>query len=59
MNFNRTHVHFSIRLIVFQIHLGIVFNTSEGAIVHTGEFKFDQSAKGKYRPDIGKMAASW
>ena len=37
--------------------LGIVFHTSEGAIVHTGEFKFDQSAKGKYRPDIAKMAA--
>ena len=24
--------------------------------MHTGEFKFDQSAKGKYRPDIAKMA---
>jgi len=38
------------------VALGNVFQTSEGAIVHTGEFKVDQSAKGSYRPDIAKMA---
>lgn len=37
--------------------VGIAIHTSEGAIVHTGEFKFDQSARGHYAPDIGKMAA--
>lgn len=56
MNFSRTHVTFFNTTHSIPDSLGIVFNTSEGAIVHTGEFKFDQSAKGKYRPDIGKMA---
>ncbi|OLN22740.1 Zn-dependent hydrolase [Domibacillus antri] len=37
--------------------VGVAIHTSEGAIVHTGEFKFDQSAKGHYAPDISKMAA--
>jgi ribonuclease J len=36
--------------------VGVCIHTSEGAIVHTGEFKFDQEAKGYYKPDIGKMA---
>ncbi|WP_227395490.1 ribonuclease J [Jeotgalibacillus aurantiacus] len=36
--------------------LGIAIHTSEGAIVHTGEFKFDQSARGGYASNIGKMA---
>ncbi|MEI5906238.1 ribonuclease J [Bacillus spongiae] len=36
--------------------VGVCINTSEGSIVHTGEFKFDQGAKGHYKPDIGKMA---
>ncbi|HZG72940.1 MAG TPA: ribonuclease J [Chondromyces sp.] len=36
--------------------VGICIHTSEGAIVHTGEFKFDQAARGLYEPDIGKMA---
>lgn len=56
MNFNRTHVTFFNTTHSIPDALGIVFHTSEGAIVHTGEFKFDQSAKGHYRPDIGKMA---
>lgn len=57
MNFKQTHVTFFHTTHSIPDSLGIVFHTSEGAIVHTGEFKFDQSAKGKYRPDIAKMAA--
>jgi ribonuclease J len=37
--------------------VGISFHTSEGAIVHTGDFKFDQAAAPLYKPEIGKMAA--
>ena len=36
--------------------VGISFHTSEGAIVHTGDFKFDQAATELYKADIGKMA---
>jgi len=57
MNFDCTHVTFFNTTHSIPDSLGIVFNTSEGAIVHTGEFKFDQAAKGKYRPDISKMAS--
>lgn len=57
MNFQGTYVTFFNTTHSIPDSLGIVFHTSEGAIVHTGEFKFDQSAKGKYRPDIAKMAA--
>lgn len=56
MNFKSTHVTFFHTTHSIPDSLGIVFHTSEGAIVHTGEFKFDQSAKGSYRPDIAKMA---
>ncbi len=56
MNFNSTYVTFFHATHSIPDSLGIVFHTSEGAIVHTGEFKFDQSAKGKYQPDIAKMA---
>ncbi|PID22680.1 Zn-dependent hydrolase [Sporosarcina sp. P3] len=56
MNFKRTHVTFFYTTHSIPDSLGIVFHTSEGAIVNTGEFKFDQAAKGKYRPDIAKMA---
>ncbi|GGA96332.1 ribonuclease J [Macrococcus hajekii] len=37
--------------------LGISVQTSHGAIVYTGEFKFDQSVTGAYQPDINKMTA--
>ncbi|TDM04114.1 ribonuclease J2 [Macrococcus carouselicus] len=37
--------------------LGISIHTSHGAIVYTGEFKFDQSVSGPYRPDISNMTA--
>ncbi|EOG8999795.1 ribonuclease J [Staphylococcus pseudintermedius] len=36
--------------------LGVCIHTSYGAIVYTGEFKFDQSLHGHYAPDIKKMA---
>lgn len=57
MNFKRTYVTFFNTTHSIPDALGIVFHTSEGAIVHTGEFKFDQAAKGPYKPDLGKMAA--
>ncbi|ARJ51724.1 ribonuclease J2 [Staphylococcus lutrae] len=36
--------------------LGVCIHTSYGAIVYTGEFKFDQSLQGHYAPDMKKMA---
>ena len=56
MNFQSTYVTFFHTTHSIPDSLGIVFHTSEGVIVHTGEFKFDQSAKGKFKPDLAKMA---
>ncbi len=36
--------------------IGVCIHTSEGAIVYTGDFKFDQAATKLYKPEIGKMA---
>ncbi|WP_243289822.1 ribonuclease J [Bacillus sp. FJAT-47783] len=36
--------------------VGICFHTSMGAIVHTGDFKFDQTPVGQQFIDIGRMA---
>ncbi|WP_169931264.1 ribonuclease J2, partial [Staphylococcus pettenkoferi] len=35
--------------------LGVCIHTSYGAIVYTGEFKFDQSLHGHYEPDLKRM----
>jgi ribonuclease J len=37
--------------------IGVCIHTSEGIIVYTGDFKFDQAATKLYKPEIGKMAA--
>lgn len=37
--------------------VGICFHTSQGAIVHTGDFKFDQSSPSLYKTDYAKLAA--
>jgi ribonuclease J len=36
--------------------VGISIHTSQGAIVYTSDFKFDQTPYGKNRADLGKMA---
>lgn len=36
--------------------VGVCVHTSEGAIVYTGDFKFDQATTKLYKPEIGKMA---
>ena len=37
-------------------NVGYVINTSDGAIVYTGNFVFDPTLRGPYKTDIGKLA---
>lgn len=37
--------------------LGIVLKTTEGNIVYTGDFKFDQTATRGYQTDLGRLAS--
>ena len=36
--------------------VGVCFHTSKGAVVYTGDFKFDQTPIGNSGADLGKMA---
>jgi len=55
MRFKNVNVSFFSTTHSIPDSLGIVIHTSQGAVVYTGEFKFDQSMTGAYAPDITKM----
>lgn len=56
IQFNSAHVSFFRTNHSIPDSVGISIHTSEGAIVYTGDFKFDQAATELYKPEIGKMA---
>ncbi|XKG65337.1 ribonuclease J [Mesobacillus maritimus] len=57
LKFESTHVTFFKTNHSIPDSVAVCIHTSEGAIVHTGDFKFDQAASELYRPEVGKMAA--
>lgn len=56
IQFDSVHVSFFKTNHSIPDSVGISIHTDEGAIVYTGDFKFDQAATELYKPEIGKMA---
>lgn len=54
--FNNTIVSFFKTTYSMPDSLGIVLSTSQGSIVYTGEFKFDQSVSKEYKSDIFEIS---
>lgn len=57
LKFNSTMVTFFKTNHSIPDSVAVCIHTSEGAVVHTGDFKFDQAASKLYQPEIGKMAS--
>lgn len=56
IDFNETSVRFFRTTHTIPESMGISVKTEEGNIVYTGNFKFDQSAKGSYKTDFSQIA---
>ena len=56
VEFNTTTVSFFGTTHSIPDSVGVCFHTSKGAVVYTGDFKFDQTPIGNSGADLGKMA---
>lgn len=56
LHFDACDIHFFKTTHSIPDSVGICISTSEGNIVYTGDFKFDQEMGGHYRSEIGKMS---
>jgi ribonuclease J len=56
VNFEKVKITFFRTIHSIPDSIGISIHTSQGAIVYTGDFKFDQTPYGMNRVDFGKMA---